>query len=237
VKRLTGTLFALLLASPLWAAPPTLKIDPEVKPAGQYVRFLPGGDATAVLYVGLSGIDPIPSDVLKDARMFLLDTRGLGVGRYKFAAVGTSKEGEQTRVDFAVVVGDAPPGPEPGPGPGPGPVPDPNDPLTKDFQAAFAKEADPKKAELVKALAAVYRQAAEDAAANEITTWQQYFLVIGKVHDKLGTRGKLPLVQGVTQTLLKDRFPTDPAKAMSLDDRKLAADTFKRLAAALEGVK
>jgi hypothetical protein len=108
-------------------AGPRLKIDAEVKPAGQYATFVPDTDCKAVTYVGLSGVEPIPSAVLLDARLFLLDTRGLQPGRYQFAAVGAAGD-RQVRADFAVVVGVPPPPQPPGPGPqppGPGPTPNP----------------------------------------------------------------------------------------------------------------
>lgn len=117
----------LLTASVALADPPTLDIPAEVKPSGQYVTLAPKTDAVAVTYVGLDGVDPIPSAVLKDGRLFLLDTRGLAAGRYRFTAVAASKAGEQTRTDFAVVVGTPPPVP-PGPTP-PGPTPDPAAPF------------------------------------------------------------------------------------------------------------
>jgi hypothetical protein len=106
--------------------PPHIKIDPEIRPTGQYVSFVPDTDAVSILYVGLDGVDPLPSALLKDPRTFVLDTRGLAQGRYRFAAVGASAEGQQARTDFAVVVGTpgpTPPGPTP-PGPTPpGPTP------------------------------------------------------------------------------------------------------------------
>lgn len=238
MKISTASLFVLFLVfAPVQAAPPSLKIPAEVKPSGQYAEVSPDTDAVSVTYVGLSGVDPIPSRVLNDKRLFLLDTRGLGAGKYRFAAVGASKDGDQLRVDFLVIVGDPGPDPGPGPGPGPGPVPPPIDPLTKQYQEAFNKESDGKKVELCKALVAVYKQASLDAEAPEVKTWGNLFTVIGAVQDKLGTRGKLTGIQAVSQTIMKDRFPTDASKTLTLDDRKLAADTFRRFAAALEGVK
>lgn len=120
----------LLLCAAALADPPALKIEAEIKPQGQYATFTPGGDAVAVTYVGLSGVDPLPSAILKDGRMFVLDTRGLAEGRYKFVAVAAGKTGEQARADFVVVVGVPPPVP-PGPGPGPNP-PDPKPPTPPD---------------------------------------------------------------------------------------------------------
>ncbi len=123
--RLSASLVlsALLTAAAL-SAPPTLDIPPEVRPNGQYALFVPKTDAVGIEFVGLDGIDPVPTAVLKDARTFLLDTRGLRPARYRFVAVGSSASGELARVAFVLVVGDAPP---PGPTP-PGPTPDPPSP-------------------------------------------------------------------------------------------------------------
>lgn len=120
----------LLLATPLLAAPPSLEIPAEVRPSGQYVRLLPKTDAEGVAYIGLSGLDPFPSEELEEKRKFILDTRGLAVGRYKFAAIAWSGA-DRTRFDFDVVVGEPPPGPGPEPPKPepPGPQPDPNAPL------------------------------------------------------------------------------------------------------------
>lgn len=139
-KAVASVWCLLLLAAGALAAPPSLEIPAEVKPTGEYVQLVPKTDAANVLYVGLSGLEPFPSAVLKDARMFLLPTRGLAVGRYRFAAVAAGKTGEQTRADFVVVIGDAPPGPGPTPPvppgpvppPGPGPSPDPPAPIAGD---------------------------------------------------------------------------------------------------------
>ncbi len=121
-----GFLFAILLSAPIWAAPPAVDIPPEVHPAGQYAMLSPKTEAAAITYIGLSGIEPLPAVMLKDPRMFLLDTRGLPVGSYKFVAVASLRD-EHTRVDFAVVIGTPPvvvtppgPGPVNPPGPSPG---------------------------------------------------------------------------------------------------------------------
>jgi hypothetical protein len=110
-----------LVTTSLIAGPPVIEIPSEIRPSGDYARLTPKTDAVAISYVGLSGIDPFPSEDLKDPRRFLLPVRGLPVGKYRFAAIGT-KGDEQTRQDFVVVVGDAPPTPPVPPGPTP-PVP------------------------------------------------------------------------------------------------------------------
>lgn len=125
-RRWGPALFAVLLLSGIaLGAPPKLTIPAEVRPAGEYVTIKPETDAVSVTYVGLSGIDAFPSDFLKDARHFVLPTRGLKDGEYRFAAVGASKDGEQTRVDFAVKIGTGSPAPAPTPTPTPNPTPTP----------------------------------------------------------------------------------------------------------------
>ena len=121
-----SVLLFFLLALPAWAAPPKLSIPAEVKPAGQYAIVRPETDATSISYVGLDGVEPIPSELMKDGRVFALDTRGLKAGRYRFAAIAAGATGEQTRVDFLLIIGN-PPSPSPDPGPGPSPEPGPDD--------------------------------------------------------------------------------------------------------------
>lgn len=95
----------LSLACGLIAGPPSLKIPPEVKSSGETVSFQPETDAVSVIYVGLNGYEPIPSELLKDPRYFLFLTRGIKEGRYDFIAVAASATGEQTKARFTVIVG------------------------------------------------------------------------------------------------------------------------------------
>jgi hypothetical protein len=107
----------LALVSVGWGAPPVVDIAPEIQATSEYVTVQPKTDAVAITYVAQSGVEPFPSVMLKDPRTFVLPTRGLAVGRYKFVAVA-SLDDEHTRVDFVVVVGKPPP------------VVDPDDPDT-----------------------------------------------------------------------------------------------------------
>lgn len=116
----------VVLAAGAWAEPPRLEIPGELKAAGEYVTLIPNTDAVSVVYVGLSNVQPFPSEFLKDPRAFVLPTRGLPAGRYKFMAVGASKTGEQATQPFVVVLGDPPPEPVP-PTPIP-PTPNPPEP-------------------------------------------------------------------------------------------------------------
>ncbi len=157
-----------LLPALAWADPPSIQIDKEIAPNGQYVRMLPKTDAASVAYVGIDGLDPIPSDVLKDGRLFLLDTRGLAIGRYRFAAVAASKTGEQARVDFVVVIGTGPLPPNP-PQP-PNPPNPPTDPFTKSLQAAYDADAAPDKATSLAKLQAAFKKLAIDAGKRPDST-------------------------------------------------------------------
>lgn len=123
-----GVLTALLLsASGALGAPPKLDIPPEVTPVQGYARISPKTDAVSVTYIALDGhkLYPFPSDELKDSRRFVLPTVGVKAGKYRYAAVGASKTGEQATVEFTVVVGDVPPEPAPEPKPKPQPEPGP----------------------------------------------------------------------------------------------------------------
>lgn len=107
------TVFCVVLTASIgWAAPPKLIIPSEVKPTGQYAVVQPETDAASVLYIGLDGLEPFPAVLLADKRSFVLDTYGKKAGRYRFAAIGASKEGEQTRADFTLIIG-TPPEPPP----------------------------------------------------------------------------------------------------------------------------
>lgn len=121
-----------LFAAVAVAAPPKLTIPTEAKPVGGYVRFTPETDAVSVTYVSLDGLDPFPSEELKDGRRFLLPTNGVAEGKYRFVAVAASKDGEQARADFVVVVGTGPPPAKPGPiiAPPPTTPTDPKPPVT-----------------------------------------------------------------------------------------------------------
>lgn len=126
------SLAVVALASAVLAEPPTIEIAAEVRPAGQYALFQPRTTAVSIEYVGMSGVDAVPSMILKDPKTFFMDTRGLKAGRYKFIAVGASNTGEQARAAFTVVVGDIPPGPGPDPDPDPKPDPDGVVPISGD---------------------------------------------------------------------------------------------------------
>jgi len=126
--RTLSALVLLCFCAPLGAAPPKLNIPVEIQAAGEYVSFVPDTDAVSIIYVGQSGLEPFPSDMLRDQRAFLLHVRGLPKGQYRFTAVGAGDKGEQTKAQFVVTVGQPTPGPGPPPDPGPTPGPGPSPP-------------------------------------------------------------------------------------------------------------
>ena len=230
----TAVLATLFLPGSIWGAPPKLVIPAEVKPAGQYVTLTPDTDAVSILYVGLDRVDPIPSAVLKDARLFLLDTRGLPEGRYRFVAVGAGKDGDQVRVDFTVLVGENP-GPVPPPVP-PNPVP-PVDDLTKQLQAAYTADTDAAKARHLPLLIELYKQAADLADDKTITTWGQYNRAIAGAATALGFNKALVGVQQVVVDKLTGDFPTEGQRPIGDDERAKAKAAYTKAHNALKGVK
>lgn len=107
------------------AQPPKLEIEPIIVAQGDYVTFSPTSDAVVITYIGLSGVEPFPSDLLKDGKSFILPVRGLKPNSYRFVAIGI-RQNEFTRKEFVVRVNGTPgPTPDPEPEPEPDPQPDP----------------------------------------------------------------------------------------------------------------
>lgn len=224
------------------ADPPALTIDAEVKPAGQYVRFTPKTDAVAVTYIGLSGVDPIPADVLKDGRMFLLDTRGIANGRYKFVAVAAGAKGEQTRADFAVVVGNVPPGPTPGPtppDPGPTPTPAPLADLGRAIKAAYDLDSSTDKAAAVPVLSSTFKQLAAALAKNAYPTWRDFWIAYydyRKAVPLIALNNELNPVYVDMKQRFAGSLDVPPVTPISLATAQQAADYFGQVAGILDGI-
>lgn len=107
--RLRFAVCALLLSvSGAFAAAPKFSVPAEVKPVDGWVRVAPETDAASVVYIPLDGLSPFPSEELKDPKRLVIPVHSAKEGRYRFAAVASSKTGEQVRVDFVVLVGTNP---------------------------------------------------------------------------------------------------------------------------------
>lgn len=226
------SLAVLVVGAPAWAAPPKLEVPSEVRPAGEYARFTPVTDGSSVLYVGLSGLDPFPTEELKDGKRFLLPVRGVPAGRYKFAAVAANKAGEQSRADFVVVVGDAPAPVPPGPDPVIPPVP--VDPLVKLLADAFGTEAAPDKRERVRALADVMREAARLSDRADLDTNAALTAAV-TVERRAKVGESLPAVRKAIGAYMGGEFSPDPFTLNGESRAKFKA-AYSKLAAALDVV-
>lgn len=116
------TLGLVFFSGICYAQPPKLEIEKLIEAKGDYVTFVPITDATVVTYIGLSGVEPFPSEMLKDSKSFVLPIRGLKDNTYHFVAIAI-KQNDFTRREFSVKVGQAPqPPPDVDPKP---PIPEP----------------------------------------------------------------------------------------------------------------
>lgn len=120
-------LWILLSGNLIFGQAPKLDLESLIEARGEYVTFTPITDAVAVAYVGKSGVEPFPSEMLKDSKSFVLPVKALKDGTYEFTAIAF-KGTDFTRKDFTVRVGPAiqpPPTPIPDPKPPAPPKPDP----------------------------------------------------------------------------------------------------------------
>ena len=152
MRPLTALLLTLTAGLAV-AAPPTLDLPSEVRPANGYARLTPKTDAVSVVYVALDGAFPFPSEELKNPKAFVLPAAGLKDGRYRFVAVAAGKGGEQSSGEFVVVVGKGEPSPEPEPGPSPKPGPEPKPaPVTGPLYVVVVEETSARTPELARVL-------------------------------------------------------------------------------------
>jgi hypothetical protein len=229
-SRYGPAVLALALALPAYAAPPEMDIPAEVRPSGGYVRFTPKTNAKSVVYVGLSGVDPFPSEELKDGRRFLLPVAGLPDGAYKFAAVGTLND-EQTRRDFTVVIGNpAPPPNPPGPTPPPGP---PASDLGKKFQAAYDAGKDP---DSLTRLRTAMDGAIVLARSPDYATVKALVGAINTNTKATVGEGKLPALGRAIGDHLATQLPAADGP-IDQDRRALFVNAYLAVAAALKEVK
>ncbi len=243
MKRFACVLI-LLWAVPAWGKDPepiptppkpadtVLTIPAETRATSDYVRIVPTTNAAAVLYFGLSGVDPFPSELLKDGRVFCLPVRGLAAGRYKFIGVGTLSD-SQVRADFAVIVGT----PTPDPLPVPPTPPVPADTLQATLQSAYAADTFPGKDGLRALLAAIFRNAATTTSQDaKLTTTGALLSAMHTATAGLIGDG-LPGVRAAIATELNAKLPTSGAAPLDKTTRDLCAVQFARMATILEGLK
>lgn len=228
-----GLVAVFMAAAPTRADPPTIGVPAELRAVGDYARWSPTSATTAkgVSYVGLSGVDAFPSELLKDSRAFVLPVRGLPAGRYKFRAVG-SRNDEHVQEEFVVVVGDPPTPPNPIP---PTPVPpDPADPLAAAVAAMYGADQSPTKHADARLLAGVYRELAKQAVPALATAGE-----LATATERARRAAVADRLQPIRESFGREFgkvMPTDPAAAMTADLRAAAVREFDRYAAILEGL-
>lgn len=135
MRSIATSVLLCFLAGVGYSAPPTVDFPKETKATSDYVILTPKTDAKTITYVkgfynsGVNmadGVEPFPSAMLKDAKVFMLPVRGLPKGKYSFTGVASLND-EHTVFDFSILVGEGvtppvPPNPIP-PNPNP-PIPD-----------------------------------------------------------------------------------------------------------------
>ncbi len=115
-----------------------------------------------------------------------------------------------------------------------GPVPPPpDDPLVKALQDAYATDTDADKAKHVKALAALYRQAAKMDLSTEATAGDLQ-TTLRKAAAQLLPATALDKTRAAVAVELKKVLPATPGEPLTVDTRRAAQALFAKLALALE---
>lgn len=143
-------------------------------------------------------------------------------GDYKIAWYGC-KDGKSTDPSYIVVsvADDA--------------TPD-NSTLVKSLKDAYGLDTDVNKADLLKALTEVYRQAPTAADSDKLTDWQGLLNVMKAMAVAGGVSGKLPKTNTAIATYLQAQFPKDLKTPLTADGRKTAKSAFTAVYNALTQV-
>lgn len=152
-------------------------------------------------------------------------------GIYHVVVYGIDAKGRLTEPCVCRLAIGSPPKPPPGPGPRP------NDPLVAKLQAAYASETAADKAQSLAGLAELYQQSAKAATdRQDIATWGALFSLMDQVASGASVWGKIMGVQKLVQAELSAALPANTAASLDDAGRKLASQTFARIAAALKSV-
>lgn len=220
---ISTAILGMALVSCAIAAPP-LTIPDEVKPTQGYAILRPDTTCKTVSYIGLSGVYPLPAELLADKRTFVLPVNGLAAGRYRFVAVGSLDDDHAVK-EFVVVVGDAPPVPVPGPGPTP---PGPSDPLATRLTEAVRSSGFTKSKGLATGLDLCANLA--EKANNSATFFEkaQTFLKASVNDERLP-----PAIATILGEETGKVLPTDPARQWTSSEQQAAKAMYERLANAM----
>jgi hypothetical protein len=106
------------------------------------------------------------------------------------------------------------------------------------LQAAYGLEKGETRTTDKEQLASLYRTGAAIAANNpNVDTWGKLFDVLAANARTLGVAGQIPATQKALQAHLHGLLPTDPGQAMTPAGRRLASETFLRIASDLDRVR
>lgn len=105
-----ATCLAVLSAAALVgsAAPPDLKLPPELKPVDGFVTYEPPADVFQIDYKSVDGLSRFPAALLGNKKALVIPTKGEKEGRYRFWVSATNDKGELTTGELTVVIGSAP---------------------------------------------------------------------------------------------------------------------------------
>lgn len=215
----TVLLLLLLTATPAWAAPPEVSPVPAPPAAAWTELRVPAGEVVVLSAAPASEWDADPVPHTFEAGKYAVFLLQKGESR-KVVVTGPDKG----RTRLVLVAGD-------GPGPVP-PKPPPADPLADRLRAAFAADADAKKAEHAKDLAELYRQAATLAGKAELTTSGELLARVRAASSALVGADALKAVRKEVAAELAALLPADAA--LTDEQRKAVADLFGRLAKILD---
>ena len=201
-------------------------IPAETKtPVGRLVAVKCESPAKSILWRVPDGFDSRP---IGDGRELLVVARpGTAPGRYPLLCVACVDE-SPVIAEGLLVVGDdgGPPIPPP-------PVPDG---LRAALQKAFDEDTSPKRAENIRLLAELYKQAADLAEKPEITTAGALLSAIRRASVGLVPAGELRAVREVLAAEVARVMPTESDAALTDATRRTASGLFRRLSAALEQI-
>ncbi len=127
------------------------------------------------------------------------------------------------------------PGPLPPNPPGPVP-PGPVDPFAAAVKLAYTAETDPKKAEQIALLAALYRQSGPTCQRQDLKTVGELYSALKEAANRLIPAEALPKVRRAIADELNKLLPTDPAAPIDQPTRDLAAKKFAIVATILEAL-
>lgn len=223
---LAGPAAAQVPPVPLPAAP-NVELPAEVKAApAEIVTLKPVTNCKSLRWVVPDGCSTKPGCDGLELHFSAVE------GRYRVGCYGALGDVASGIAWTTVVVG-KPPDPKP---PAPPAPPVPTDPLTLKLQAAFTADAGTAaaKAEALADLVELYRQAGDLARDPAVTTTGQLVGRIRAAAAALVIDGLKGVRDGVAQELAA-ALPAD--QEMTADVRAKAGETFKRIHAALSGVK